>query len=70
MKSKSMNQRKNLVFLPEIEIWHRPIRSQDLTQAEFDHLFRGYWIRSDTALYSLLVLKGCKFLPLDYDIRS
>lgn len=55
-----MNLRKNLQFLPEIEIWRNNITSKDLMRTEFDPLYRGYWIKPNSPIHTLLLLKGCK----------
>lgn len=50
-------------FLEEIEIWRSSVRSQDLKtdHVRYDTVRLGYWVRGDSATYSLLALKGCRF---------
>lgn len=51
-------------YLADIEIWRNQIRHADLKTPDvrYDANYHGYWVRTSSATYSLLALKGCQFL--------
>ena len=63
MLSFKNSQETDWHYLANIEIWRNQVRRQDLDNPDvrYDVVRQGYWIRTDSAIYSLLALKGCQF---------